>query len=57
MLLHQQQHGRQPVAQHQSGVMPPGGQAVVQGMQMGQMNVGQTGQGLGLDDFGFNDFL
>ena len=48
----QQQHGRQPVPQSQPGVMPPGSQAPMQGMSMGQIPA-QPGQNISIEDFNF----
>ncbi|KAK7487832.1 hypothetical protein BaRGS_00020879 [Batillaria attramentaria] len=55
-LMMQQQHGRAPGPQNQSGVMPPGSQASMQGMQMGQMTA-QPGQNFPIDDFNFPDLV
>ena len=48
----QQQHGRQPAPQSQPGVMPPGSQAPMQGMSMGQI-AAQPGQNISIEDFPF----
>lgn len=55
----QQQHGRQPGPQSQPGVIPPGSQAQMQGMPMGQIGT-QPGQNISIDDFNFefqDDFV
>jgi len=51
-LMMQQQHGRQPAPQSQPGVMPPGSQAPMQGMSMGQI-AAQPGQNISIEDFPF----
>nr|KAG5700298.1 hypothetical protein BaRGS_002644 [Batillaria attramentaria] len=55
--MRQQQQQQQLMGpQNQPGVMPPGSQASMQGMQMGQMTA-QPGQNFPIDDFNFPDLV